>query len=64
MNKLDRPILGLMPRWLHNELYFDDTSNDSRLNNIKEAIERYNKASETIPIEWLEEKKEIEDSRK
>lgn len=55
----ERPPLGLIPRWLHNELNFDNPSGYERLCHINAAIQRYTDVLKPIPIEWFEEKDEI-----
>lgn len=59
---MERPPIGLMPRWLHDELYFDDLSSQKRIDEINQAICRYNAVYKKIPPEWIEEKKEILDA--
>jgi len=45
-----KPPIGLMPRWLHDEI---------RAEEIQEAIRRYRVADYPIPIEWVEELKDL-----
>ena len=46
----NKPPIGIMPRWLHDE---------KRAMEIKEAIRRYQAADYPIPIEWVEELKDL-----
>lgn len=54
-----KPPIGLMPKWLHDELSFDDTSNQRRVNEINAAIDRYNAVSKIVPVDWIKEKTDI-----
>jgi hypothetical protein len=47
---LDKPPLGLMPKYLHDE---------KRLDDIREAMGRWDNACKTIPQEWINEEKEL-----
>ncbi|WP_312107590.1 hypothetical protein [Lachnoclostridium sp.] len=44
--QVNKPPLGIKPKWLHNQI---------RLNDIIKAIRRYINAGLEIPIEWVEE---------
>ena len=46
----EKPPLGVMPRWQHDEL---------RQEALFLACERYNDAHKTIPVEWLREYVEL-----
>ena len=48
--KVEKPPLGLMPRYLYNEQRFQE---------IYSAISRYYQAGKAIPIEWIEEYNDI-----
>ena len=50
MNKSEKPPIGLVPKWLHEEIVMT-----KRMNDILEAVTRYNFANYPVPIEWLEE---------
>jgi len=50
VSDLDKPPLGLMPRYIHNE---------KRLEDIKNAISRYSDAGREIPREWIEEENKL-----
>jgi hypothetical protein len=45
-----RPPLGLKPKWLHDS---------ERKIDIIEAMERYAKVKKPIPIEWIDELKQL-----
>ena len=45
-----KPPLGLKPRWIHIK---------QRERKIIEAMERFTNAGESIPIEWIEELKDL-----
>jgi hypothetical protein len=47
---IEKPPLGLIPKHVHQEI---------RLNNIKEAIQRYMETNKTIDIRWVEEYNEL-----
>ena len=64
MKEKNRPPIGLIPRRLHEELNFDDTSSHIRVEEIDNAIDRFNRAGKPIPEEWLNEKTEILDINK
>lgn len=49
-NKIKRPLIGLMPRKLHNE---------ARIKDIIEAMARFIDESKQIPIEWIDELSEL-----
>jgi hypothetical protein len=44
--KLTKPPLGLRPKWLVDEL---------RIEEVKNAMERYIEVNKPIPIEWINE---------
>jgi hypothetical protein len=50
-NKAEKPPIGIMPRKTHDSL---------RARNLLDAMLRYSKANKTIPIEWLEELKQLD----
>ena len=52
MEQLEKPPIGLRPRFIVSEL---------RLKEIEAAIERYAAVNKDIPIEWVDEKIEILD---
>lgn len=56
---MNKPPLGLMPKWLHDELYFDDTSSEARIKAINAAIKRFEAAGRAVPVEWIKEKRNI-----
>lgn len=45
-----KPPLGLVPRYI-----YDKQCNDTRIDDLVAAINRYSKAKKPIPIEWFEE---------
>lgn len=47
---LDKPPLGLMPKYLHDEKRFED---------IRNAMGRYADAGKVVPQEWIDEEKEL-----
>lgn len=46
----DKPPLGLMPKYLHDEKRFED---------IRNAMGRYTDVGKVVPQEWIEEEKEL-----
>ena len=48
--EIKKPPLGLKPRWIHEQ---------QRRQEIISAMERYSNADVPIPMEWIEELKEL-----
>ena len=48
---MEKPPLGIMPRKMHDSI---------RAKNLLDAMLRYSKANMCIPIEWLEEFKQLD----
>lgn len=54
LSKLERPPLGLKPRWLHEE---------HRIQEIEAAMVRYSTEEKEIPKEWKEELLQLRNSK-
>lgn len=50
MSELEKPPLGLEPRWVHDS---------RRAKDILDAIERYTDANMSIPKTWVEELQDL-----
>lgn len=53
--KYVKPPIGIMPRWLHEEI---------RICRLKDAIDRYNAAGLKVPAEWKEELRDLRRNQK
>jgi hypothetical protein len=52
--ELKKPPLGLTPKWIRRKEF-----DQNRANEILEAIQRYRQADIYIPVEWVDELKEL-----
>lgn len=60
---VQRPPRGAIPRWLHNEMHFDDLTSQSRLDDLNGAIDRHKGLVDKFGYIklWQKEKEEIEE---